>query len=329
VEYSLDVMERVREHVLERFYSIPRGGAEAGGVLFGKFVNGQIRILAARPATCEYAKGPTFTLSPRDEAAFKGLLFLGDKDGLAGMRPVGWYRSRTRSEPCLAEEDVGLWKRFFPHAWQLAVVLCPASVGVMRAALFFREADGSVRTECVYPELQLLPREISGEWQQLPRRQLAAEPEPRPDPLPVAPEAIPRSLPPRPKPRARRSRFRRRGLVAALIVIALGVAGYSNRDRLEPLVQWWQGPPVNLRMQKEADGIMVRWDPHSGPVQRATGGTLHVEDDESSSAIPLGTVQLRSGFAAFRTQSSHPRPRLILRQPDGQTVVEVLRPVDE
>jgi hypothetical protein len=317
-------MERVREHILERFYSIPRGGAEAGGVLFGQFADGRIRILAARPAACEHSRGPTFTLSARDQAAFKGLLFPGEKDGLAGMRPVGWYRSRTRSEPCLSPEDLELWRRFFPHPWQLALVLCPASVGAMRAAFFFREADGSARMESVHPELQLLPREISGGWEQLPRREPQAGPEAPPGAQPVAPEPPQRILP-RPIPRPRQSRATRRAFVGVLLFLALAAVIYSNRGFLEPFAVWWHGPPVDLRMVREADGIMVRWDPSSGAVQTATGGTLHVEDEEGSTAIPLDTVQLRSGFAAFRTRSSHPRPRLILRQRDGQTVVEVLR----
>jgi hypothetical protein len=198
----------------------------------------------------------------------------------------------------------------------------------MRAAFFFREGDGSARTESIYPEVQLLPREISGVWEQSRQEQQEAAVQPIADPKALPPLAapLPRNLPLRRRRKARRSWAWRRGFVAAFLLVTLGVTAYSMRDRLAPLAGWWQGPPVDLRMEKEADGILVRWDPRAAPVQSATGGTLHVEDADSSSAIPLDSVQLRSGFAAFRTQSSSPRPRLILRQPDGRTVVEVLRP---
>jgi hypothetical protein len=240
------------------------------------------------------------------------------------MHPVGWYRSRTRGEPRLSEEDVDLWSRYFPYPWQLVLVLQPASVGAMRAVFFFREVDGSVRTESVYPEIQLLPREIAVQPQRLP--ELAVAPEMAPEPAVFVPAPLPRMVAPPAARRPRRARNTRRNAAVSAVVLALCMAAFLSRDRLTALAEWWQGPPVDLRMEKAPDGILVRWDPGSAPVRSATGGTLHVEDAAGSSAIPLSTVQLRSGSAVFRTQSADPLPRLILRQPDGQTVVEVPRP---
>jgi proteasome lid subunit RPN8/RPN11 len=323
VEYSLEALERVRQHILERFYSIPRGGAEAGGVLFGNFVNGRIRVLASRPAACEYASGPTFALSPRDEAAFQALVEQSRNGSLSGMHAVGWYRSRTRGGPRLSEEDVDLWRRFFPYPWQLALVLQPASVGAMRAAFFFRDEDGSVETEPVYPEIQLFPRDTALPEQRLPQVEVFSEPAPEPPAFETDP--VRRMVAPPALRRRRRARNTRRKAVFAVVFLGVCAAALLFRDRLAVIGAWWEGPPVNLQMEKAKGGILVRWDPRAVPVQSATGATLHIEEAGGSSAIPLSADQLRGGSASFRTQSGDPLPRLILRQPDGRTVVEVPR----
>lgn len=315
-------MERVRLHVMEGFYAMPRGGAETGGVLFGRQNDGVIRILSARPATCEYSMGPSFTLSARDEVGFRSLLAAGH---LGGLQPVGWYRSRTRTEPHLSEKDVDLWRRFFPHPWQPVVVLRPASMGVMRAAFFFREPDGSVCTQSPYPELQLQPAE-GGDV-------LAQFSDPEPEPLRAAPFAG--GAPPARSsgPAVSAPRFlnmspasSRRGIVGSLSLAALAGAAFLFRDKLAVAAQWWQGPPLNLRFEQDRDGLLVRWDPHASAVEKATGATLDVEGTDGSSAMPLDAVQLRNGFVAVRSKVAEPRVRLILRQPNGQTLVESSRP---
>jgi hypothetical protein len=322
IEYSLDAMERVRQHVMEGFYAMPRGGAEVGGVLMGRKVDGIIRILAARPATCEYSMGPTFTLSARDEAVFKTMVAAGH---LGGMQPVGWYRSRTRNEPHLSEKDVDLWRRFFPHDWQPALVLRPASMGVMRAAFFFREPDGSVCTQSPYPELQLQPVDAGDGMAQF------TDPEPEPPRSIAVPGATPGVIAPAravvtPAPRFANASAatKRRAVVATLSVASLVSAAFLFRDQLAGAAEWWEGPPLNLRLEKERDGILVRWDARAEAITNATGATLDVEASDGSSVIPLNAMQLRNGFAAVRSKATAARVRLILRQPDGKTLVHAI-----
>ncbi len=121
VEYPPALMERVRRHVLEAFFAVPRVGAEAGGVLYGAHEGACVRITAFRPLECEHRSGPSFTLSPADHARFAELVAATSGAGAA----VGWYHSHTRAEICLTPEDLELHQRYFPEPWQVALVLRP------------------------------------------------------------------------------------------------------------------------------------------------------------------------------------------------------------
>ncbi len=157
IEYSSAVLDEIRMRAAEGYQRMRHGGVEVGGVLFGTHGNGVVRILAVRPIECDYSNGPRFVLSPRDETALAELLAGGDDPALAGLEPVGWYHSHTREEIRLSPSDVRLFDRFFPLAWQVALVVRPANLAPTRAGFFFREANGALRTESSCRELQLGP----------------------------------------------------------------------------------------------------------------------------------------------------------------------------
>src|ERR1039458_6891646 len=113
IEYSPRVLDDIRLAVVDAFYSLPRGGAEIGGILLGRYADGRISILDYRALDCEHAMGPSFTLSQNDQTQLADLLAAAQQDP-DGMRPVGWYHSHTRSEIFLSEADQDIHKRFFP-----------------------------------------------------------------------------------------------------------------------------------------------------------------------------------------------------------------------
>jgi hypothetical protein len=117
--------------------------------------DGVLRIQAVRPIECEYANGPRFELSKRDETGLAELLQASSGDpGLAGLEPAGYHHSHTREEICLSQADVRIFNRFFPLPWQIALVVRPANHAPARAGFFFREENLGVRTESDYCELQ-------------------------------------------------------------------------------------------------------------------------------------------------------------------------------
>ncbi|MGD0868901.1 MAG: Mov34/MPN/PAD-1 family protein [Bryobacteraceae bacterium] len=216
IEYSPRVLDDIRLAVVDAFYSLPRGGAEIGGILLGRFADGRVSILEYQALDCEHAMGPSFTLSPNDLTQLADLLAAAQQHP-DGMRPVGWYHSHTRSDIFLSDADQDLHKRFFPEPWQVALVLKPSTFEPTRGGFFFREADGSIRGSASYQEFVVEAQPIrqvpSGAAPQMPpapqplRREAdvsgpvitlvpEAQPEPAPQPVPqVAPEPVAQAAP--------------------------------------------------------------------------------------------------------------------------------------
>ena len=151
VEYSPRVLDDIRLAVVDAFYSLPRGGAEIGGILLGRLADERISILEYQALDCEHAMGPSFTLSQNDQTQLTDLLAAAQQRP-DGMRPVGWYHSHTRSDIFLSDADQDIHKRFFPEPWQVALVLKPSTFEPTRGGFFFREADGSIRGSASYQE---------------------------------------------------------------------------------------------------------------------------------------------------------------------------------
>ena len=166
IETSARVLDDIRLAVTDAFFSLPRGGAEIGGILLGTYRHDKVMIGDYAALDCEHAFGPSFQLSPPDEERLTQLLAA--HDGCAGgLRPVGWYHSHTRSEIFLSDADLGIYRRFFPEAWQVALVLRPHTFEPTRIGFFFRQADGAVYARASRREVQL---------EALPMRQMPAGP---------------------------------------------------------------------------------------------------------------------------------------------------------
>src|ERR1051326_3976483 len=93
VVYSLRVLDDIRLAVTDAFFSLPRGGAEIGGLLLGRYEPGRVVITDSLAIECEHATGPSFVLSDRDRRKLSDLLAQGS--GLPAQ-PVGWWHSHTR-----------------------------------------------------------------------------------------------------------------------------------------------------------------------------------------------------------------------------------------
>lgn len=187
--YAPRALDDIRLAVVDAFFSLPRGGAEIGGVLFGHWDGRQLAITDYAALDCEHAFGPSFTLSPLDQSRLADMLAATYENGL---RPVGWYHSHTRSEIFLSDADLEIHRRFFPESWQVALVLKPHSYNPTRAGFFFREAGGAIHAKASYHEFVLAPLLVQPAPSGAP---MAVEPEPEPsspvlETLPV-PEPLP------------------------------------------------------------------------------------------------------------------------------------------
>jgi proteasome lid subunit RPN8/RPN11 len=154
IEYSPRVLDDIRLAIVDAFCSLPRGGAEIGGVLMGRWEPGLLRILGYAPLDCEHAYGPSFSLSPNDEARMRELLAHAPAR-FPGLAPAGWYHSHTRSEIFLSDDDLLIHDRFFPEPWQVALVLRPHMMQPTRAGFFFREAGGAIHASAAREEFSI------------------------------------------------------------------------------------------------------------------------------------------------------------------------------
>jgi proteasome lid subunit RPN8/RPN11 len=198
IEYSPSVMEEIRLAAIDAFFTMPRGGVEIGGVLFGERADHRVRIAAHRPMPCEYANGPSFLLSDRDHAGLAALFENAAGDPLLhGLVPVGWYHSHTRSEIFLSDPDIEIHNRYFPQPWQVALVLRPAGMKPTRAGFFFRQRDGSIQHTASYREFVLNTSQPSGENNS---RTIEVVEPPAPPPEIVSPPPPPEIVSPPPRP---------------------------------------------------------------------------------------------------------------------------------
>jgi len=201
VEYSARVLDDIRLAVVDAFFSLPRGGAEIGGILLGHLEGSRITITDYEALDCEHAMGPSFSLSQRDLTRM-ALLVEGAKQNGRDRQPVGWYHSHTRSGIFLSDADQDIHNRFFPEPWQLALVVKPHTFDPTTAGFFFRERDGSIRGSASYQDftLEALPVRPA------PVADVPPPPPPTPQPLRRAPEpqgpvlTIKPELPPEPPP---------------------------------------------------------------------------------------------------------------------------------
>src|SRR3984957_3985949 len=169
VEYSLIVIDEIRQVVADGFQRLQRGGIEVGGVLYGTREGRVIKVTAMREIACEHARGPTFHLSDNDRAALTAQLARDKEDmRLEGMLAVGWFLSHTRSDVTLQQPDLDYYSAFFPEPWQVTMVVHPGRAGSMRAGFFVREPDGSVKGERSYQEFNF-PDRIAGLLDRAPR----------------------------------------------------------------------------------------------------------------------------------------------------------------
>jgi hypothetical protein len=151
IHYSRQIMTDIRLASLSGRFAIPRGGMEIGGILLGKRERDRIIVSAQKPLDCEHVFGPLFRLSDNDRLRMAALL---SRSGSDGLIVLGWYRSVSRGSISLSDADVELYRGYFPERWSVALLVKP-SLYSTSAGFFFREQDGSIRTDSSYREWQL------------------------------------------------------------------------------------------------------------------------------------------------------------------------------
>jgi proteasome lid subunit RPN8/RPN11 len=337
------VLDDIRLAVTDAYFSLPRGGAEIGGILLGHQEKARITIVDAIPMDCEHAFGPSFVLSPRD------LSKLGDRIAATDRNPntkvVGWYHSHTRSELFLSDQDLDIHNKFFPEPWQVALVLKPHTFQPMRAGFFFREKAGRIHAAAPYAEFVLDP---------MPMRPVPANGSPEPPPLfggvrdpdrsgpvinvsgVVEPEGAPApAVEPEPEivppsfltPEAPAASRRWGPWIAIAAGLGLGAWGYQARDEwMRKLGSFAAAPaPDKLALAStDRDGqLHIQWNAASRAALASTSGSLLIVDGSNPPvSVELGRPHVLTGSFTYARRSDRVDVTLILPQPGGREVRE-------
>ncbi len=136
---NLDLLDRLEREVLDSFKAITRRGSEIGGVLGGYVIAGNpVTVVIERfeAVECDYSRGPLYLLSAADKARMKQAVARVAGDG---MSVAGLFRSNTRRELVLDDEDWALANEFFSGPDQICMLVRPFAAKPSAAAIFFWE----------------------------------------------------------------------------------------------------------------------------------------------------------------------------------------------
>jgi hypothetical protein len=312
IEWSAGVFEEIRVAAVDAFLSVPHGGMEIGGVLYGTHKSGLVIIKAARLFECEHALGPTFTLSDTDHRRLTALVADGCPDFAAqGWQPVGWYHSHTRSEIFLSLVDVEIHNRYFPEKWHVALVVRPHLMEPSRAGFFFREADGSIHAASSYHEFILEPmKEVRDS--KVEHIEAAAPVETT---VPVA-IAAPAFQPPK-------LSWGRLWWAVVMIMLALSAGLLKLKSGSTQELPQEPGLTVSLTAYDIGGQLQIHWDRSAEPIRSAETGALSITDRGEKTVIMLDKLQLRSGTVSYLRAGSRVDLHLRLYPLEGRGFEEL------
>ena len=302
IEYAGELLEQMRLAAMDAFFAIPRGGLEIGGVLFGRYREGSLQIEAFRMLDCEHAAGPSFTLSEADHGRLRDLI---DAAVAEGLSPVGWFRSRTRTEISISDADLALHDKYFREPWQVALVLRPEVTRPMRAGFFFKQG-GVLARSC--QEFVVEP------WGRSPSCPVAeaVQREPVRD-LPHLPEL--RFLTAASRPRA----FSRVLWVSALLVGLTGV-GFAAHRYLELKTPVEEG--FSLRALDRSGQLQLTWDHAARAIRAVRLARLEITDGSERVSTDLIAAQVQRGSFCYARQSERVDIRLTVIEASGRSTEE-------
>jgi JAB1/Mov34/MPN/PAD-1 ubiquitin protease len=343
IEYSMVVIDEIRQAVAEGFQRLSRGGIEVGGVLYGTVAGRRLRIMAMREIACEHARGPTFHLSDNDHALLTAQLERErDDPRLSGMVPVGWYLSHTRSEITLQQSDLDTYHAFFPEPFQVTMVIRPGRAQSMRAGFFVRESDGTLKTDHSYHDFAF-PDRLAGMFERAsrernlpPERRGRALAEPHLDAQPLTDElsaqepgdfrqAVPAApefsaYPSDAYPSAAQRGGRRKVPWLAIAIVIVGVILASVGLR-------YFGPKLNAApialVVNEHDGqLQIQWNHASRSIATAASAWIEIADGTDAHAkrtIDLSPKDLAAGSFVYARKTGDVQVRMVVvTASDGQ-----------
>ena len=333
VVFARGVASAIRAHALEGFHSLPRRGAEVGGLLLGRVLRTKpllARITGFEDIPCSHAFGPSYILSEEDKAVLEAALQRERPDPV-----IGFVRSYTGRDMVLDEVDGNLLQRYFPADNTILLLLEPRAPHACRATFLFPE-HGEVGWEPQYAAFDFSEARLAGE-------EPAAAAAPAAPPV-VAPPAAVEPVETRVGPVAAPEPVlmpsfvreaaptdaeppRKRGLLLPLagwILLCVAAAGVYELWTMARAPRW---APLGLTAQIAPGGIHLAWNQGSRAAHDAARGILMIDDAALHQRIPLTAEQVRAAAYDYHPASSNVLFRLELYGPGLESAGDSLEVV--
>jgi hypothetical protein len=358
IELSLDVIDRLQQDVVRGFGSLPRRGAEVGGILLGTVTAAGriVRVQDYQEVPIEYRRGPSYLLSEADTRAFEAELAQLRNNGASSARPIGYFRSHTREAVGLAEDDLDLVSKYFPAPETVILMIRPFGTKPSTAGFYFKE-DGKFqsgppllefpfrRRDLAHDELSPSPTGSLGGANVPSRIRRAAQAAQASEPLPLTNAGPEPALPPRqvevverertheaePELQATDEKLKPRGrriwLPLSIVFLLVGIlAGFQAALRLGPQVLGGSDPyKLSLAVTPSGNDLEVKWDRQSAAMRKALKGILTIEDGNYRRQIELDADRLQGGSQLlYRHYSNDVRFRLEIFLKDSTSVAEAV-----
>ena len=337
LSFSPEVVSRLQREAVTALRSLPGSGREIGGILLGAVssrAGGEaFRVEVAESIPCDYRQGPAYVLAADERLRLAKAVRLHRDEGKYAV--LGLFRSQTRADLQLYEEDLAVLQDCFPEPVPLVLVLTPLESGLCTAGVFLRHEEGWRRQFCDLeiplfdPSTADLVR-LARPEPAAPAREAPPPPQPAEVPEPMFVKGLVAASA---AARARRIRFWRVFGIAAiavsaalLVVLVIYWMPYFRQawpPALTPAVAPRQR--MTLRIANEADRLVLTWNGDSPVFRGAQRGVLDIQDGPQSKEISLDAGELMAGSVVYLPATAEVRFRMEVWQADGHSLAESVR----
>jgi len=149
IEIQLDLVDRLDREVVQTFRAITSRGSEIGGLLLGSYreqPEPTLVITDYEAVPCDYNRGPLYMLTEEDRRRLEEALLRHRRSPDPRRTVVGYFRSNTRKELVLDDEDVAILKRYFAGPPSVCLLIKPFASKANLAGFFLWVGDEPQRT---------------------------------------------------------------------------------------------------------------------------------------------------------------------------------------
>jgi outer membrane biosynthesis protein TonB len=343
LRFSREALSALTAEIGAGFMSIPRRGAEVGGILAGEMAQKgsewSVSVDRIIPVSIQYQFGPSWRLSAADKHEFQQLVH----KGCQSSRLIGWFRSNTRPEHEPEEADRQISQTFFPGD-QSIFLFCEPS------------ADGQVKARCII----VLPRRVEvafafevGKFSRL-EALFHSRNDDASEAAPVLAPAIPGPLSGT-APAAPRRTLVSRNVKIAVAALAMTASVWYARGHVftattaradagsmslvptaaaaspapAPATPAPLGPradyQLGLRADYQKDSLLIGWNRAAPVLASAASATFRIADAGRTRILDLSARELQNGSIVYKPKADEISVELNVTARDGATASQSIR----